>query len=58
MICEMERPENLEAVRKSILFSPDTKPFTWRDVRPQRQEGLETKKIKDYGNLYMLVNAN
>lgn len=58
MICEMERPENLESIRKSILSSPDTKPFMYRDVRPQGKEGLEKKKIKNYGDLYMLVYVN
>ena len=58
IICEMERPENLESNRKAILFSPDTKPFTYRDIRPQGKEGLEKKKMKTFGELYMLVNIN
>ncbi len=59
MIVEMERPEIMESIRKSILFSADTKPFTSRIIRPQQRECLgKNKRIKDYGNLYILVNIN
>lgn len=59
MICEMERPEIIELIRKFILFSPHNKPLTKKDIKPQIEEKIDNiKRVKDYGDLYILVNPN
>lgn len=56
-LMEEEDPDFLELIRPFVMFSP-MKPFTSRDIKPPTREGLESKKIKSYGELYILVNPN
>jgi hypothetical protein len=58
-IMEMEDPEFLELIRPFVMFG-NMKPYDMRVLimeLPTREE-LERKKIKSYGNLYVLVNPN
>lgn len=57
MIIERERPEIVELIRKFCLFSVHMKPYSCSDIKFTR-ETLEIKPIKDYGDLYILVNLN
>jgi hypothetical protein len=57
MILEEEDPEFLELIRPFILFG-NMKPFSYSEVTPSTREELETKKIKNYGDLYCLVIPN
>ena len=57
MILEEEDPEFLELIRPFVLFG-HMKPFTSRDIHSPTREGLEVKKIKNYGDLYCLVIPN
>ncbi|MEI7491316.1 MAG: hypothetical protein WCK92_07955 [Bacteroidota bacterium] len=58
-IFEMERPEVNELVRKFCLLSPKMIPFKVKFNLSYVSEGLERKKeVKDYGDLYVLVNVN
>lgn len=57
MILEEEDPKFLELIRPFILYG-NMKPFTSRDIRPPTNEGLEVKKIKNYGDLYGLIIPN
>lgn len=58
IICEMERIEMIELVRKYVLYSNKMTPFTSDKIEPQVGERLEKKKVKNYGELYILVNIN
>ena len=58
MICEMEDPKIIELIRKFCLFSPHMKPMSKKDIEPIVKECLDKKKVKDYGELYILVNVN
>jgi hypothetical protein len=58
-LMEMEDPEFLELIRPFIMFG-NMKPYNSSVLLkelPTREE-LERKKIKSYGNLYVLVNPN
>lgn len=57
MIAEMEDPDFLELIRPFVMFG-NMKPFTSRDIQPPTREGLEVKKIKNYGDLYCLIIPN
>ena len=58
IICEMERIEMIELVRKYVLYSNKMKPFTSDKVEPQVKEKLEKQKVENYGELYILININ
>ena len=58
IICEMDDPKILELIRKFCLFSPHMKPLTKRSIDSITDEGLDSKKVVDYGELYILVNLN
>jgi hypothetical protein len=57
MIMEMVDPKFLELFRPYILCG-NLKPYRGADINQLTREGLELMKIKDYGNLYILVNPN
>lgn len=56
-LMEEEDPDFLELIRPFVLFG-NMKPFTSLDIRPPTKEGLEVKKIKNYGDLYCLIIPN
>ena len=59
ILCEMERIEILETIRKNVLFCKKMVPFTSNDIVPETTEGLElARKSVDYGELYILVERN
>lgn len=58
MIFEMERPEVIELIRKFCLFSPKMIQYKVRHNLIENPEQLETEQVKDYGELYVLVNPN
>jgi hypothetical protein len=58
-LMEMEDPDFLELIRPFVMFG-NMKPYNSGVLLtelPTREE-LETKKIRSYGNLYVLVNPN
>lgn len=58
-LMEMEDPEFLELIRPFVMFG-NMKPYNSSVLKtelPTREE-LEKKKIKSYGNLYVLVIPN
>jgi hypothetical protein len=57
MICEMEDAAFLELIRPFVMFG-NMKPFTSSIVKLPTRECLESKRIKDYGDLYCLINPN
>lgn len=57
-ICEMETADIMEIVRIYCLFVPTMIPLTKEKLDPIVNEKLETKKVVDYGELYILVNPN
>jgi hypothetical protein len=58
IICEMERHEGVELVRKFCLFSPMMTPFRVNGNLCYVKEELECKQVKSYGELYVLINMN
>ncbi len=58
IICEMERPEIIELVRKFCLYTPNMKPFKGKRKLSLIPEGLEFQQVKDYGDLYIEVFIN
>ena len=57
MILEEEDPKFIKLIQPFVLFG-NMKPFTSRCISPPTEERLETKKIKDYGELYALIIPN
>lgn len=58
LIIEQERMEITELIRKYCLFSPFMKPFMVSTNFESVPEKLEVHQVKDYGELYILVNLN
>lgn len=56
-LMEEEDPDFLELIRPFILFG-NMKPFSGRNIKPQTRECLETKKIKNFGEMYGLIIPN
>jgi hypothetical protein len=54
-IFERERPEIIELVRIYCLFSPMMIPYKASDSFHFIPEGLECRKVVDYGELYYLI---
>ena len=55
---EMEPLEAIELVRKFCLFSTKMYPYSVGENYIYITEKLECKEVKDYGELYVLVNVN
>ena len=59
VICEMDRIEIIELVRRYCLFSTKMVKLTAKNIEPFTEKGLEIqKKPVEYGELYILVNIN
>jgi hypothetical protein len=58
ILCERERPEIIELVRKYCLFSTTIVPFRVKHNLLLVSERLELEQIWDYGDLYIDVNIN
>ncbi len=58
IICEMERIEMIELIRRFILQSNRLHSFTAAQAEPQIDEKLGEKTVKDYGKLYIHININ
>ena len=58
IICERERPEIIELVRKFCLFSPKMIPVNCNNSFSFVTERLEIQRVKDFGDLYIDVNIN
>jgi ApbE superfamily uncharacterized protein (UPF0280 family) len=57
VICEMERSNIIEIIRKNVLFSTIMKPCTSSNFNPEVKEVLG-KASNDFGDLYILVYPN
>lgn len=55
MIFELERPEILELIRKFCLFSPMMRPYKMDGTPKFVEERLASRKVDDYGELYVLI---
>ena len=59
IICEMERPDILELVRKYCMFSTKMVLFTFKHFQPTINEGLDIQHRRvDFGELYIDVSVN
>lgn len=58
LIIEQERLEITELIRKFCLFSPYMTPFKIPITLEVVPEKIEVHPVKDYGELYILVNLN
>jgi hypothetical protein len=58
IICERERLEIIELVRRFCLYSTKMIPFSVKHSLSLVSERLELKKVEDYGDLYIDVNIN
>jgi len=59
IICDMEKPDSLELVRKFCLFSKNMVTFKVKHFQPTIEEGLEIREREvDYGELYIEVDVN
>lgn len=58
LICERERPEILELVQRYCLYSPHMIPYKVNPHISFVPEKLEIHSVKEYGDIYILVNIN
>lgn len=58
LIVEQERPDINDLIRRFCLFSPYMIPYKVLMNPDVDSEKLEVNPVKDYGELYILVNLN